>query len=187
MELYERLLREWYRPRMNRIPLFLLVMTIGLSMAAAEATPTTVILVRHAEKAALDGDPPLSAAGHARARELARVLSGAGVDVIYVTQYLRTQSTAQPLADVLGIEPRLVKAGGKEYAAAVAKEIREQHRGKTVLVVGHLNTTVDVLRELGIKELPVIPEPQFDDLFVVTLAGGAAPSLVSLRYGAAAR
>jgi hypothetical protein len=52
-----------------------------------------------------------------------------------------------------------------------------------VLVVGHSNTTVDVLRALGVTELPSIPESQFDDLFVCTLVDGAPAKLVALRYG----
>lgn len=168
---------------MKRIALFVL---LSLLAVTASAATTTVILVRHAEKAAPEGDPPLSEAGAMRANELARVLAGAHIDAIYVTQYLRTQQTAQPLAAALKIEPMVIEAGRKEYAANVVKAIREHHSGETVLVVGHQNTTVDVLRELGLKELPAIPDPQYDDLFVVTIADGQ-PALVSLRYGAVAR
>jgi len=150
---------------------------------AAQAV-TTVILVRHAEKVSDEGDPPLSEAGAARANELARVLSDARVSAIYTTQYKRTQNTAAPLATALGVTPKVMRVGKTTtYAADVVREILQHHAGKTVLVVGHSNTTVDVLRELGVKELPSIPETQYDDLFVVTLANNAIPKLVALRYG----
>jgi len=68
----------------------------------------------------------------------------------------------------------------------VAK-ILADHAGETVLVVGHSNTTPDVLRQLGIANPPSIADSQYDDLFVVTLATGAPARLVRLRYGAAAR
>src|SRR5213078_1679446 len=66
---------------------------------------TTVILVRHAEKniEPNNPDPDLSAVGQARSQELARMLSGAGVNAIYATNFKRTQQTVQPIASQLGI------------------------------------------------------------------------------------
>lgn len=156
-------------------------------MTATTEAATTIILVRHAEKAPVGGDMPLSEAGAARAKELARVLAGAGVTAIYTTQYRRTRETVAPLAEALKLTPEAIEAGGKEYAANVVKTIRENHPGGTVVVAGHSNTTVDVLRELGMKDPPFIPEPQFDDLFVCTLAGDAPAICVALRYGEGTR
>jgi virginiamycin B lyase len=39
------------------------------------------------------------------------------------------------------------------------------------------------MRELGVRDLPAIPDWQYDDLFTVTLADGAAPKLVARTYG----
>src|SRR5258708_15506218 len=76
------------------------------------ANSTTVIVIRHAEKAAVsESDPPLSAAGEARAALLARVLRdtpGPGpLDAIYISSALRNPLTAAPLAWRLGITPLL--------------------------------------------------------------------------------
>ena len=60
------------------------------------------------------------------------------------------------------------------------------HKGQTVVVIGHSNTTVDVLRQLRIANPPTIKDSQYDDLFICTL-GGAKPKLLTLRYGAPAR
>lgn len=149
---------------------------------------TTVILVRHAEKVgdSMNDDPPLSEAGQLRARELARVLGGAGVTAIYTTPFARTRDTAAPLAAALKVQPVEVKTGAA-YAGEVAARIRARHAGGTVLVVGHSNSTQQVIRALGIADAPAITDWQYDDLFIVTLAEGSAPRLVSLRYGAAAR
>ncbi len=91
-----------------RVAVLLLVM-IGVVATAplllAQA-PTTVFVVRHAEKGGdpADRDPELSEAGRERARTLAHVLGEANITAIYSTPFLRTQHTAQPLAELLGIE-----------------------------------------------------------------------------------
>ena len=168
----------------------LFVALLLTSAASFAATPqvTTVILVRHGEKAAegMANDLPLSAAGVARAAELARVLADANVAAIYTTPFQRTRNTAAPLAAALKLTPIEV-AGGKSYPADVVAKILADHSGDTVLVVGHSNTTPDVLRQLGIANPPSIADSQYDDLFIVTLATGAPARLVRLRYGAAAR
>ncbi|HEU4584483.1 MAG TPA: histidine phosphatase family protein, partial [Gemmatimonadaceae bacterium] len=82
----------------------------GVVMAEIPATPaggdsvsTTVIVVRHAEKAVGQGDDPhLSAAGEARARALARALEDAGVTAVITTQWIRTAETARPAARAAG-------------------------------------------------------------------------------------
>lgn len=169
---------------MKRLVLLLLVVLLAPTLVAAEAPKvTTVILTRHAEKAATSGnDPSLSEAGAARAKELARVLAASGVTAIYTTQYARTQQTAAPVAAALKVEPVALAAGGT-YAADLAQRIRTSHAGGTVLVVGHSNTTIEVMRALGATGLPSIPESQFDDLFICTLVDGAPVKVVALRYG----
>lgn len=162
-----------------------IVLCTAFTVSAAPPVPvTTVILMRHAEKdsATMDGDPPLSAAGIARAKELARVLANANVDVILTTPYRRTRDTVKPLADATKVQAIDVP-GAKTYAADVAAMIRTTLAGKTVVVVGHSNTTPAVLRELGIANPPSIAESQHDDLFIVTLGEGMVPRLLHLNYG----
>ena len=177
---------------MRRVLLVLTLFACAAAHAAEAPRLTTVILVRHAEKAggeaaaAMTADPPLSANGLERANELARVLGGTKIDAIYTTQYARTRMTAEPLATALKLKPQVLDAG-KTYAAAMAAKIRDDHRGQTVLVVGHSNSTRSVMAELGVTDAPAIGDNQYDDLFIVTLADGAAPSVVALRYGAVAR
>jgi len=158
-----------------------------LFVAAASALakqPTTVILVRHAEKAAPAGDVPLSEAGVLRSKELARVLADANVRTIYVTQFLRTQQTAEPVAKGTGVVAETVQVT-PGYAKAIAAKVA-MHPGETLLVVGHSNTTQDVIRQLGIADAPSIADSEYDNLFIVTLTDGAA-KLTRLRFGSPAR
>ena len=164
----------------------LLALAFTLSLSAAPNPVTTVILVRHAEKASNDNDPPLSAAGTERANELARVLTGVKLDAIYVTQYQRTRDTAAPTAQAKSLTS-IVRNTGDTYAADMAKHILAQHRGQTVLVVGHTNTTINLLRAFGVQNLQTMPESEYDNIFVLTDVDGAAPSVVALRFGVVAR
>jgi broad specificity phosphatase PhoE len=165
------------------------LLLVTCSLAAAPNPVTTVILVRHAERESQERDSPLSAAGQARAKELARVLAGVKIDAIYTTQYKRTQETIAPLAAASSLTP-VVRTAGDTYAVELAKHIRATHAGQTVVVVGHSNTTLEVMRALGASasDLPAsIPDSEYDDLFVFTDVDGAMPKVVALRYGAEVR
>jgi 2,3-bisphosphoglycerate-dependent phosphoglycerate mutase len=162
--------------------LTLALLAILFTVAVHAAPVTTVILVRHAEKAAAPADdPPLTEEGTARAERLARMLASSGVTTIYTTPFMRTRGTAAPLATALKLKPLEVKTG-PAYAAEVARLIREKHAGGTVLVVGHSNSTQNVMKALGVTSAPKIEETEFDNLFVVTLTEGAEPRMLVLKY-----
>jgi broad specificity phosphatase PhoE len=149
---------------------------------AQRAEPTMVILVRHAEKAAEPAaDPPLTPAGEARARDLLNAVRDANVSAIITTQYARTKSTAQPTASALGLTPQVVNAQSTptDVAAAI-----HQHAGHTVLVVGHSNTIPAIVEALGAKRPAPICDAVYDNLYVVTIDGAGAPSVVHAKYGA---
>lgn len=142
---------------------------------------TTVYIVRHAEKAAVGGDdPPLSAAGQARAEELAHVLADEGLDAVFVSNFLRTQQTGAPAATAAGVAP-------EEYPAADTRALVDtilgDHAGERILVVGHSNTVDDIAARLGASGLSDLAENQYDRLFVVHRVSGIA-HLDRLRYGA---
>ncbi|HEV7764260.1 MAG TPA: phosphoglycerate mutase family protein [Thermoanaerobaculia bacterium] len=172
---------------MKRIALIVLAaVCLATSLAAAPNPVTTVILVRHAEKANQEDESPLTPAGTERAKELARVLGSLKIDAVYTTQFRRTKDTGAPTAEAKGLTA-IVRNTGPTYAADLAKHIRANHAGQTVLVVGHSNTTIHVMAALGATGLPEIPESEYDNLFVLTDAPGAAPKVVALRFGAAVR
>ena len=138
-----------------------------------------VVLVRHAEKE--DGDDPdLTSQGRARAETLAHVLGEWPVEAIFVTQFLRTQATAVPLAERFGLEAEIVDAG--DVAGTAERLKMEGH--EAAVVVGHSNSTPDMARALGVQTVPEIPEYQYDDLFVVRLTSDGEAHLLHMKYGA---
>src|SRR5258708_30864439 len=75
---------------------------------------TTVYIVRHAEKSTMvpnDPDPDITSTGRRRAEALASRLGTSGVTAIIISQFKRTQETAQPLAAALRIQPEMIPAG----------------------------------------------------------------------------
>lgn len=150
------------------------------------AEPIVVFLVRHSEKAEggeHSGDPPLSRTGERRARELARVLSPAGVNHVHSTDFRRTRDTARPLADTLELE---IRAYDPRELSVLADRLRAAP-GRH-LVVGHSNTTAELVELLGGESgAPIDEAREYDRLYTVVLAPGAAPVTVLQRYGKAVR
>jgi broad specificity phosphatase PhoE len=144
--------------------------------------PTVVLLVRHGEKEQGE-DPALSQAGRARAQALVHAASSAGVSAIYATPYRRTQQTAQPLAQQLGL-PVTVRDAGAEQARAFVRELLRTHAGQTVLVVGHSNTLPALAEALTGEPLEAVADDEYDLLLVVTLPAAGPAQRVTLRYGA---
>lgn len=147
---------------------------------------TTVVLVRHAERAD-DGttrDPDLSDAGRERAAALAETVTG--LDAIYATQYRRTQQTAAPLAERSGVPVTTfdVEGGAEAYAEAQARRIREEHAGEAVLVVSHSNTVARLAAELAGAPFVPLDEDEYDRIIVIVLDGDAEPRIVEARFGA---
>lgn len=156
--------------------------------AATEGAPL-VVVVRHAEKAAVPGDdPPLSELGAARAAALGAVLKDAPVRAVIVTPRRRTRETAAAVLAARGLTPVVVPfgTGVAEHARAVAEAVRAAGGG-TVLVVGHSNTVPAILAALGAPRLPDLCDAAYANLFVVR--PGPTPAdpatLVRATYGAA--
>ncbi len=143
---------------------------------------TTVILVRHAEKniEPENPNPNLSPAGQARAQELVRLLARSGITAIYATQYARTQQTVQPLASALGLPVTVVDSKNTEE---LVRQITTTHRGGAVFLAGHNNTVPAIISALGGGEYPVIPENEYDNMFVVTIYRYGSAKTVPLKYG----
>lgn len=143
---------------------------------------TTIILVRHAEKniEPNNPNPNLSPAGQARAQELVRVLGNAGITAIYATQFVRTQQTAQPLATHLGLPVTQIEAGKTDQ---LVSQIITNNRGGVAFVAGHNNTVPAAISALGGGEVPIIPENEYDNLYIVTLYRSGSAKLVKLKYG----
>jgi len=183
----------------------------GAPVQGAAAEPTTVLLVRHAEKADESANPPLSSDGLARAEALARMVGVVGIEAIYATETCRTTQTVQPLALLLDlpiwIQPSGMPNGIADCEPAIVADtlsfaghmgplvdtILQDHAGGAVLIAGHSNTVPPMIEAFG-APCPAsgcdTTGDQFDNLFVVTVfadggaGNGSAAALAHLKYGA---
>ena len=143
---------------------------------------TTVILVRHAEKN-IEPDnpnPALSPAGQQRAQTLVQTLSGSGINAVYATQYIRTQSTVTPLADRLGLKINQIEA---RNVAELIRQIKMNNAGGVVLAAGHQNSVPEIISALGGGAFPIIPESEYDNMFIVTVQRFRKTQVLKIRYG----
>jgi len=144
---------------------------------------TTVIIVRHAEKniEPNNPDPDLSPAGQARAQEIARMFGDSGVQAIYATQYKRTQQTVAPLASRLGLSVSTIDA---KQSAELTRRILSSNRGQTVFIAGHNNTVPEIVNILSGENFPIIPESEYDNMFIVTMYRFGKAKVLKVKYGA---
>ncbi len=147
---------------------------------------TTVILIRHAEKIIdpNNNDVDLSEAGQARAKEIARMFGDAGINAIYATQYKRTQETVKPLSDKIGVPVTVMNS---KATADLVAQIRAQHSGGTIFIAGHNNSVPEIIAALGGPQYPIIPESEYDNLFIVTIYRTGKAKVVKLKYGSASQ
>jgi broad specificity phosphatase PhoE len=160
---------------------------VATAAGAALSQPSTIVLVRHGEKALEPAnDPPLSAAGQQRAHELMRTLADAKVSTIITTQFARTKETAKPLADSLHETLVVVATGNmKAHIDSVAAKVKSAKKGSAVLVVGHSNTIPLIIAALGGPKMPDLCDAEYSNLFVLEMGESGAPKLIRGRFGAA--
>ena len=164
----------------------LISLFIGALVLAAAPVPAdraavmTVIVVRHAEKLDDSDDSPLSPAGEARAKELAKALGDVKVGAIYVSKWRRTGKTASPLAQAKNLT--MIELSDP---AKIVEAIRRDDVGRVVLVVSHSDKVPKILKSLGVSDRQDdLPSREYDNLFICTVAGDAS-MLLHLRSGAA--
>ena len=130
---------------------------------------TTYFLIRHTEKelAPLDkSNPNLTEQGRERAQHWNMVFHYIEFDAIYSTDYIRTIETARPIAEAQNLE---IKSYNPQ--TLFDSDFQQATLGKTVLVVGHSNTT-PVLANRMLKEerYPLFDDSEYDSFFVVTIS-----------------
>jgi 2,3-bisphosphoglycerate-dependent phosphoglycerate mutase len=138
--------------------------------------PTTFFVVRHADR--VENQDDLTEAGVARAQQLKSILVPLRIKAIYSTDFVRTKSTARPLAETLSLSPVLYDKVSDDFLA----KLKAAHPGQAVLIIGHSNTVGKIVKGLGAELEPTIGEREFDRLFVVSIQDGKA-SVIALRFG----
>lgn len=165
-----------------RYLLFLTVLLAGCGVGKDQVSSedlrnaTTIVLVRHAERAD-DGtdNPGLTPLGRARAQRLAAMLAPTGVNAVFSTPYKRTRLTAQPLAEQESL--KITEYDPRD--AAFSQKLLEQNAGKTLLVVGHSNTVPHLVNELtGNTNYGQLEEMEYDKIFVVNVVNGVGRAMV---------
>ena len=145
---------------------------------------TKIYLVRHAEKDT-GNNPSLTQNGKKRAGALMYKLKSKNIQRIYVTQYKRTQMTGDSLRIQLGIDTAHYKADttGEDI---YNKIIANSDGGKTILIIGHSNTILRIIKKFGIINYPHadIPDAEFDNLYLVTYKRNKAV-IKAMKYGVA--
>jgi broad specificity phosphatase PhoE len=176
--MYSTGFRGWY---LGAALAILAVSAAALGYGWRCRAPTTLILVRHADRAGTRDE--LDPAGVLRARDLVRVVERAGISAIYHSNTARARDTAAPLALALGLAP--IERNATDVAGLV-EAILEDHRGQRVFVVGHSNTVPQIIGAVGGPALPDLEHEEYDELFVLTRCGCWRPTteLVRLQYGA---
>lgn len=141
---------------------------------------TTFLLVRHAEKDRTDpenADPELNQKGLGRAMHWAEILDDIPLDAIYTTNYKRTEMTAAPTAvkqdlTVKYYDPQTLDVGA----------FRAENTGNTVLVVGHSNTTPEMVNRLiGEERFGMMEDDDNGSLFIITFFGNQ-PTVKRLHF-----
>ncbi|WP_046745477.1 phosphoglycerate mutase family protein [Kordia zhangzhouensis] len=135
-----------------------------------KAVTSTYYLIRHAEKDRSDQqnkDPELTKQGNNRAVYWAEVFKNVKFDAVYSTNYQRTLQTAQPTAEANELEIELYDP----FNLKLDKFLKET-KGKTVLIVGHSNTTPAITNRLLQNEtFESIADNNNGNLYIVTITG----------------
>ena len=151
--------------------------TILFFATALNAQKQKFIIIRHAEKDTtisgsqmMQADPPLSSKGQERAQSLISKFRKYKINKIYSTNYDRTKSTALPIANFIGLsinnyDPRNLKALADEL-------INIENQSKTILIVGHSNTSPRLVNLLLGKDLYIdLDESVYNQYWVVKIKG----------------
>ncbi len=149
---------------------------------SAPAPATTIVLLRHAEKASdSDPDSPLSEAGRARARALAPQLAAFRPDALMVSQRRRTQETLAPLAERLHLQP-LVR--DNEKVPELAAELLRDFKGRTVVIGWHHGPHEPLARALGVTgDLPAWTSRTYDRIWIIRIGAKGETTFEERRQG----
>ena len=151
--------------------LFLLLV---VQLSFAQHKTTTIYFIRHAEKIDSSKNPDLSSVGLERAAHWGKIFSETTFDAIYSTDFKRTKQTATPTAENKKLDITLYDPKSLDF-----DKFKTDNLGKTILVVGHSNTTPDFVNKLINQNVyAAIEDTNFGNLYIVTLNGDQVTHLL---------
>lgn len=129
---------------------------------------TVYYFIRHAEKDRSDTsqkDPELTKIGIQRAKNWATLFEKVEFDQIFSTDYRRTQQTVK----YVSIEQK-VAVHSYDPNDLYNDDFKTLTAGKTILIVGHSNTTPEFVNAiLGIEKFPHIADSNNANLYIVSI------------------
>ena len=139
----------------------------------------TYYLIRHAEKDRSDKtnrNPVLTKEGLQRAENWAKHFKDLKFDAVYSTDYNRTKQTAMPTATANNVELQFYNPSDMKI-----EEFIKSTKGKTVLIVGHSNTTPKFANGLlGEEKYEDIADDNNANLYIVTITKNGKTSQLSI-------
>lgn len=158
---------------MKQLLTLLLLIAFIFPVNAQEDTSTnqtsTYYFIRHAEKDKSDKsnkNPKLIMEGVLRAAKWSLVFDNVKFDAVFSTDYNRTRETAGPTAEKNGLDLTIYDPRNMDI-----KTFLNSTKGKTILVVGHSNTTPTFVNSiLGTKKYQNIDETNNANLYIVTIS-----------------
>lgn len=134
---------------------------------------TTFYLIRHAEKADdRTRNPHITTQGLQRAQKWCTILTPNAISAVYSTDYHRTIETAQPTADHIDTDIIIYNPSEWDIDALI-----KRHKGESVLIVGHSNTTPKLANTLINKDKYLeIEHHVYGHLYIITITDCTAHS-----------
>lgn len=167
------------------LPVWILLLLLpagAVPWTGPAAAPSTIWVVRHAERSPEPPDDPhLSQAGARRATLLAEMLAGEPLAVILSTDTRRTRETAAPLAAAAGVEVLLYDP--RNAASLDALLDAPGTAGRAVLVVGHSNTVPGIVERLSGTAVEPISEDEYTRLYRLDPSPNGGWRVTLIRFG----
>jgi len=137
---------------------------------------STFYLIRHAEKDRTDttnSNPELNQDGLSRAIKWAEIFNPIDLDIIYATNYERTSMTAAPTSIKKDINITYYNPSDIDIEA-----LKLANQGKNVLIVGHSNTTPEMVNKLlGYEKYEAMDDTDNSSLFIVRIIDSVATDI----------
>lgn len=165
-----------------------------VSVLSPPGTTTTVIMIRHAERAKEHGASALTPEGRQRALALVAAIGDKEITAIYSPGRGRNRETVEPLAAHLGVTITLIPearlSNTRRFADEFVQEVLSEHAGGMVVWVGNKSPVgiwggnlKEIYQRLG---GPGDPPAKYDDLFIITVPDQGALKVEKTNYGKSA-
>ena len=160
-----------------------LIGTIGIILFGISPLPVAhaqevIYFMRHAEQMLDVEDPPLTDAGHQRAKAWGDILGKAGIKVVYTSLKQRTQQTGDLIAKALDIPMESIP---RSDVTGLVDRLR--NRGDdAALIISHIRTIPKIFDELGVSADAEIPRDEYGNLIIIVLERQNDPLVLRLHY-----